>query len=63
MGITSAKYIINSLKIKAKIDRLEDMVEVLEKEDNIAEIEKILNKYSKKNIYFYIEENFFGRQM
>lgn len=50
-------------KIKAKIDRLEDMVEVLEKEDNIAEIEKILNKYSKKNIYFYIEENFFGRQM
>lgn len=36
------------------------MVEVLEKEDNIAEIEKILNKYSKKNIYFYIEENFLG---
>jgi len=62
-GDTFGKIYNKFTKIKAKIDRLEDMIEVLEKEDNIAEIEKILNKYNKKNIYFYIEENFFGRKM
>ena len=50
-------------KIKTRIDRLEDMVGVLEREENMEEIKKILNKYSKKNIYFYIEENFFGKEM
>jgi hypothetical protein len=50
-------------KIKNKIDKLGDMVSVLEGEESIAEINKILNKYSKKNIYFDIEENFFGREM
>ena len=49
--------------IKTKIDRIDDLVGVLEREENIEEIQKILNKYSKKNIYFYIEENFFGREM
>lgn len=50
-------------KIKIKIDNLEDITEIMEREDNIPEIEKILNKYTKKNIYFDIEENFFGREM
>ena len=50
-------------KIKYKVDRLEDMVGVLERKENIEEINKILNKYRKKNIYFDIEENFFGREM
>ena len=30
---------------------------------NIEEIDKILNKYNKKNIYYDIEENFFGREL
>ena len=51
------------INLKEKIDRLEDLVDILEKEENIAEIDKILNKFNKKNIYNFIEENFFGRQM
>lgn len=50
-------------KIKIKIDKLEDMTVVLQNEENISEINKILNKYTKKNIYFDIEENFFGREI
>ena len=51
------------VKTKMKIDKLGDMVNVLEREGSIQEINKILNKYSKKNIYYDIEENFFGREM
>ena len=51
-------------KIKNKVDRLGgDLIGVLERKENINEINKILNKYRKKNIYFDIEENFFGREM
>ena len=50
-------------KIKYKIDKLGDIVQVLGREENIGEIDKILNKYAKKNIYFRIEENFFGREI
>ena len=50
-------------KIKIRIDKLEDMAGILESDDNIPEINKILNKYTKKNVYFAIEENFFGREM
>lgn len=50
-------------KIKIKIDRLEDMIGILETEENISEVDKILNKYTKKNIYFDIEEHFFGREI
>ena len=49
------------VKTKMKIDKLGDMVNVLEREGSIQEINKILNKYSKKNIYYDIEENFFRR--
>ncbi len=51
------------IKIKIKIDKLEDLAGVLEREENIPEINKILNKYTRKNIYFDIEENFYGREM
>ena len=50
-------------KIKNKIDELGDITELLEKEENIEEIDKILNKFNKKNIYYNIEENFFGREL
>ena len=50
-------------KIKNKIDNLDDMVGILEREENISVVEKILNKYKKKNIYYEIEENFFGREI
>ena len=50
-------------KIKMKIENLGDMTSVLEREANINAVKKILNKYTKKNIYFYIEENFFGREL
>ena len=49
------------VKTKMKIDKLGDMVNVLEREGSIQEINKILQKYSKKNIYYDIEENFFRR--
>ena len=49
------------VKTKIKIDKLGDMVGVLEREQNIPEINKILKKYSKKNVYYDIEENFFRR--
>ena len=51
------------IKIKIKIDKLEDMTRILQNKDNISEIDKILNKYRKKNIYFDLEENFYGRDM
>ena len=51
------------VKTKMKIDKLGDMVNVLEREGSIQEINKILNKYSKKNIYYDIEENFFRRKI
>ena len=50
-------------KIKNKLDNLDDMVGILEREENISVVEKILNKYKKKNIYYDIEENIFGREM
>ena len=49
------------VKTKMKIDKLGDMVSVLEREENIQAINKILKKYSKKNIYYDIEEKFFRR--
>jgi hypothetical protein len=51
------------IKIKIKIDKFEDMARILQNQDNISEINKILNKYRKKNIYFDIEENFYGREI
>ena len=51
------------VKTKNKVDKLGDMVSVLEREKSIPEINKILKKYSKKNIYYDIEENFFGREL
>ena len=56
--------IYNKFKnIKNRIDDLGDMTNILEDQDNIEEIDKILNKYNKKNIYYDIEENFFGREL
>ena len=56
--------IYNKFKnIKNRIDDLGDMSNILEDQDNIEEIDKILNKYNKKNIYYDIEENFFGREL
>ena len=40
-----------------------NITKILENENNIDEIDKLLNKYRKKNIYYNIEENFFGRDM
>lgn len=51
------------IKIKMKIDQLRDMVGILERPENIPTIDKILKKYSRKNVYFDIEENFFGRRI
>ena len=50
-------------KLKNKIDKIGNLTKYLENDENIEEIEKILNKYKKKNIYFNIEENFFGRDL
>lgn len=50
-------------KIKNKIEKLGNITKILENENNIDEIDKLLNKYRKKNIYYNIEENFFGRDM
>ena len=50
-------------KTKNKIDNLDDITSLLENEENIKEIDKILNKFNKKNIYYNIEENFFGREL
>ena len=50
-------------KTKNKIDNLDDITNLLENEENIKEIDKILNKFNKKNIYYNIEENFFGREL
>ena len=50
-------------KIKDKIEKLEDINQILEEEEKIGEINKILNKYNKNNIYYNIEENFFGRDI
>lgn len=50
-------------KIKYKIDKLGDITGILEREENIAEIDKILNKYANKNVYYIIEENLFGREI
>ena len=50
-------------KIKDKIEKLGDIGGILEKEENIGEIDKILNKFNKKNIYYNIEENLFGHEI
>ena len=50
-------------KIKDKIDKLGDISEILEKQNNIEAIDKLLNKFNKKNIYYNIEENFFGKDL
>ncbi len=50
-------------RIKIKIDRLGNVERILEREVYIKEVDKILNKYMKKNIYYNIEEKFFGREM
>ena len=50
-------------KIKNKIDSLEDMIRILEDEENIVEMNKILNKYNKKNLYKEIEVKYFGREI
>ena len=50
-------------KIKYKIDDLEDIAYLLENEENIKGIDKILDKFNKKNIFYSIEENFFGREL
>ncbi len=49
--------------IKNKIEKLDDITNILEKEEKFAEIDKILNKFNKKNIYYTIEENFFGNDI
>ena len=49
-------------KIKNKVDNLEDMVKILEDEENIGKLNKILNKYNKKNLYKEIEEKNFGKE-
>ena len=50
-------------KIKYKIDDLDDIIYLLENEENIKGIDKILDKFNKKNIFYSIEENFFGREL
>jgi hypothetical protein len=50
-------------RIKFKIDKLVDISGILEREENIREIDKILNKYAKKNIYNSIEEIMYGREI
>ena len=42
---------------------MDDITNILEKEEKFAEIDKILNKFNKKNIYYTIEENFFGNDI
>lgn len=49
--------------IKNKIEKLDDITNILEKEEKFEEIDKILNKFNKKNIYYTIEENFFGNDI
>lgn len=50
-------------KIKGKIDEMDNLINIMERDENIAVINKLLNKYNKKNIYFDIERNFFGREI
>ena len=50
------------VKTQMKIDKLGNMANVLGREENMQIIDKILKKYTKKNIYYDIEENFFRRR-
>ena len=50
-------------EIKNKIDNMDDMMKILENEENIAEMDKILNKYNKENIYKEIEVKYLGKEM
>ena len=50
------------LKVKNKVDNLFCDVAIFDKKDYFPDLEKLLNKYKRKNIYVYIEENFFGRE-
>ena len=50
-------------KIKDKVEKLDDLTQILENEETLGEIDKILNKFNKNNIYYNIEENFFGRDI
>ncbi len=49
-------------RIKFKIDKLVDISTILEREENIKEIDKILTKYAKKNIFYTIAETIYGRE-
>ena len=42
---------------------MDNLINIMERDENIAVINKLLNKYNKKNIYFDIERNFFGREI
>ena len=50
------------LKVKNKVDNLFCDVAIFDKKDYFPDLQKLLNKYKRKNIYTYIEENFFGRE-
>ena len=50
-------------KIKYKIDKLGDMIAILERAENVGEIDKILSKYANKNVYYSLEENLYGREI
>jgi hypothetical protein len=57
------KLYIKYNRIKRNMSKLDNIDKILEDEENIVEIDKILNKYSKKNIYFDIEKKFFGKEL
>ena len=50
------------LKVKNKVDNIFCDVAIFDKKDYLPDIKKLLSKYKRKNIYIYIEENFFGRE-
>lgn len=50
------------LKAKHKVDNVFEDINVFDKKDNFPDIKKLVDKYKRKNIYIYIEENFFGRE-
>ena len=57
------KLYIKYKRIKSHMNKLDDIVEFLDDEENIFEINKIINKNSKKNIFSDIEKNIFGKDL
>ena len=49
-------------KAKYKADNVFCEMNVFDDKDAYRDIQKLLSRYKRNNIYMYIEENFFGRE-